>query len=416
MKTLKKITAMLLAVVLVVVGGATAFASSADQTMVWNMYGEEFTVDYIGEITSENFAISAQGDGNEYVYYTYDAEESGYYMVTYGWYPVDDCNVAETIVNGEVTECKEAAYFDAGDDVIQIFYLEDGINYICFDRYFEGDDSVASIEFMGEEITDVILEEGALDDLIIDCDILAYEYEEGFEWWCDAEIVFSSGKSIAQENLYLCFEMNDPLAEGEISLTLDILGFTKEFTATAVEFDSIVTDVIIVDSEECTTVEQYYDGSINTDNITGRTIKVTFADGTSATTTAEYNYAEITFPNGRTYGFDVYYSLEDDGEYYCNVAFYTYEDLIVCASYVCETVDAGCSGNGEVLNDNISYPFDYAIMNFFENILNLDYATTIGEAIYVISETFGEMAVDYEYAFANLFQQLVNYLVRVIFA
>ena len=84
-------------------------------------------------------------------------------MVTYGWYPVDDCNVAETIVNGEVTECKEAAYFDAGDDIIQIFYLEDGINYICFDRYFEGDDSVASIEFMGEEITDVILEEGCFD-------------------------------------------------------------------------------------------------------------------------------------------------------------------------------------------------------------------------------------------------------------
>lgn len=415
MKTLKKVLAVLLAAAVVVMGGATAFASSDNQTLDWDTMYEDFTADYVGEITAKNFAISEQGDGNEFVYYTFDADESGYYMVTYDWYPVDDCIIAETLTNGKVTESKESEVISSNDIVTEVFYLEDGINYICFDRYFDGEDSYASIEFLGAEIEDIIIDEDTLQDLLVDVDILEYEYEEGFVWWTDTVIKFSSGKTISSEDMELVFDMNNPVAEGEISLTLNYLDFSKDFTATAVEFESIFADAEIVEIDDCTTVEEYYDGSINTNKVEGATLKVTFTDGTTATGTVYDSYASITFPNGRDYYFAVYYSFEDDGNYYCNIAFETAEDIIECKSYVCETVDADCAGNGDILNENITYPFDYASYNFLMNLLNLDYTSTIGEVIYVLSATFGEMAIDYEYAFTNLFMQLTNYLVRVIF-
>lgn len=413
MKTLKKTLAILLAAVIVITGGAFAFAESAPTLIEWEFedvdteetYKEEFL--YVGEAKEGTFVIKEMKE-YENVYYTFNVTKAGYYVITYNWYPVDWCAVAETYENGKVTGEREYFATDSNGDVALVYYLEEGINYIGFNLYEEdSSDSYASIEFLGAEITDVKFDESEIQELLIGAEIFEYEYEEGFYWWSDTEIVFGDGKTISLPDYQLVFEMGAPLEKGEIELTLKVLDYSKTYVVTAYEITDVVSGARVVE-EEAKKAEIYYNGSINYDKLDGMTLEVEFVNGEKVTAPINYSIVDVPFPNGKTFGFEVYYSAETDDEIYIIISAPYGEKVI--SQEKCETTEASKESNKEALKNNISFAFDWIGYNFSLNIYNIAYAGSVGEIIAAFFYAIGESFTDTQWAFSNLFTQLMAYI------
>lgn len=408
MKSLKKVMAALLAAVIVITGGAFAFAANAETVIEWE-YNEEYVFEalYAGEATEGTFTVKEM-DEYESVYYTFNAEKAGYYTITFDWYPVDYCLVAETYEDGKATGDREYLFSEDGDNYVNMYYFDEGVNYICFDLY-ENDsyDSYAEIEFVGEKITNVIFDEEEIDTLLIDAEIYEYEYEEGFIWWTEAEIVFDTGKTLSYDDIELVFDMKNPLEKGEVELTLNVFDYSKDYVVTAYEITDVITDARVVE-ESSKEVEILYDGTINDEKLDGMTLEITFSNGEKVTAPIEYTGAGIEFPNGKTFWFEVYYSSEAEDEIYINVTFpYNGETFL---HEKCEKTEASKEANKETLKENISYPFEISSLIFAWDLSELEYAGTIGGIISVIFGAFGDAAANYEWAFSNMFTELMAYI------
>lgn len=409
MKSLKKAMAALLAVVIVITGGAFAFAENAETVITWEA-NEDYSFDALlaGEAIEGTFTIKAMEE-YENVYYTFDAEKAGYYTITFDWYPVDFSYVAETFEEGKAYGERENYIFSDDGEAVALYYLDEGINYIGFNLYSSDSyDSYAKIDFIGEEITDVVFDETEIESLLIGTEIYEYEYEEGFYWGTVFEIEFDNSKTVTFYDNALIFDMKNPLEAGEVELTLNVFEYSKDYVVTAYEITDVISSVSIVE-ESSKEVEILYDGSINHEKLHGMTLEITFADGKKATSPIDYGYADVEFPNGKMFYFEIYYNDWTDENIYLDIVF-PGENEEVFYHEKCEVIDASKEANKEALKENISWPFEFSGMIFQWNLMALDYAETFGQMISILFAAFGDAAVNYETAFSNLFTQLISYI------
>lgn len=411
MKSLKKVLAALLAAVIVITGGAFAFAADTDTVIEWNIEDADFTFNalYAGEAKEGNFIVKAMEEYED-VYYTFNAEKAGYYTITFDWYPVDYCLVAETYADGKASGDRENLVDNDGQKVVNTYYLDAGVNYICFNLYEEdSSDSYAEIEFLGEEITNIIFDETEIETLLIGTEIYEYEYEDGFYWVTDIEIEFDSNKKIAYDYFELVFDMKAPLEKGEVELTLNFMNYSKDYVVTAYEITDVVSSARVVE-ESSKKVEILYNGAINADRLDGMTLEVTFTNGEKATGAIESGYADIKFPNGKTFYFEVYYNnYETDGEI-CLEVLFPNEDGDVFLHQTCEKIEASKDANKEAFKENVAFPFELSWLIFQWDISEISNATSIGEVLAVIFATMSDSAYYTEWAFNNLFTQLFAYI------
>lgn len=414
MKTLKKTAAVILAALIVITGGAFAFADSAKTVIEWEL-GEDYVVEalYVGEAKEGTFTIKAMEEYED-VYYTFNAEKAGYYSITFEWYPVDYGYVAESYENGRATGDREYIATGDLDKVTYVYYFDEGVNYIGFNLYeMDSSDSYAEIKFLGEEITNVKFDESEIAELIIDVEILDYEYEEGFRWWTTVEFEFSSSKTISFDDYELVFEMKAPLEKGEVELTLNIFDYSKDYVVTACEITDIISGVRVVE-ESGKQAEIMYDGFVNGEKLDGMTLEVTFANGEKETAVIEYGTAYMIFPNGREYLFEVYYSYEEDDEIYLVISFPTAEESKILAHEKCEKTEASKETNRDALKENIKAPFEWAEWFFQWGIEDVLYAESFGEMISGLFGVFSGTASNYGYAIRNVFTQILAYLAYTV--
>lgn len=308
-KTLKAIFAAALAVIMLI-PGISVFA--ANDTLVWDFYGDEYIYDYAGEITLGTTEVPE--DASDFIWYSFDVQEEGFYYIHFNqenmnaWFGIPESFEGNTAYN-------EAEFIRQSDENADgsIYYLEAGKTLVGFDLFYLGENAAFETEYLGNEITEVKPQY----DLIYGYDIYGYEYmginevemEAGFD------LTFSGGKTI--ELYYLCGTSDSALVSGENTVKVKIYDKEYETAVNVYYVEDYVESVELSNIEKYLYVYEYYN-EIDYEYPRFETIKVTFKDGSTYTVQINED-GVITLPNGRSVSFFLNYSETDIGNYYFDI-------------------------------------------------------------------------------------------------
>ncbi|MBQ3005969.1 MAG: hypothetical protein IJD78_00240 [Clostridia bacterium] len=285
MKKAKSVIAAMLAVIMTVCMIPFASALEVGDTITWtydNTDGMEYA--YAGNLFASN-------EITDYGVYTYSPRSSGYYLIESEY---DSFFVAETfdITEGkahELRDCIESTdrekiyYFDESEDI--------AIAAFCY--------GTLEIEYYGAGISEIIMANDMLDNLIINCDIPANSAE--FSLYADATVVFDSGKSVKTE--VIDFETADGsnIKEGENEVNAVVLGEKFAFTMTACRAAEIVKSMSLTNSDNYAYIYEDYKGFYNGKDIVDEKIEVTFANGEILSCPYSGGFRRADFCNDRSY-------------------------------------------------------------------------------------------------------------------
>lgn len=300
-KTFKKTIAFILAFVLSF-GSVTAFAAEEDKTLNWDIYngGYIYEFEYAGNFSGDKLVVDDGLEGQEYIeYYEIDILQAGYYVVSIkrisGY---SNILFPERIENGtaygeaenkylgeenenEICTFNYLYYFSAGENVM-------GLNYS--DAAFE-----IGIEFVDESVTDIEFADGAFSG-VFGYDILEDSGNgDMLATGVDATIVFSSGKEIELNTVFV-IEPENTLVKGENAADVIFFNHREPVTVTIFEITDYIKSVEFKNPESIT-VKKYFNGDNGMIEFNGgEEFVVMFTDGTIVNTN---NY--VTLPNGKEY-------------------------------------------------------------------------------------------------------------------
>lgn len=395
-KTIKTTVAMLLALILAC-GSLTAFASTPAD-IEWNFWDAESNTvySYAGEIVVGADAIDVRGsdseENEEYIYYTFEAEETGYYVVKTNdqcW-----CGIPEKYENGVYLNTKD--YTSADDFTTRIYYLEEGEYIIGFDVYYEVQE-VVGIEFFGD-VVNIDYNEEIMKDLIVENNIYKNEYEEDeHDYWLDAEFLtveFENGSDITREYTTILVYTDEELVKGEYEVEIGIYGipYRQKATITVVDVRDIVAKVELEDLELYTDLAYYFDGNSYNSATGTEDLVITYTDGTTEVVEDFDGWAWLD----KNIGVESYYDTNEDG-YWC------YFIVVAGAEYVKEIcTERDATGMENILMyhainmSRISGTFDWMGI-YFRNIFR---AESISDAFDNLGYFFTESTSDWLYTFA----------------
>ncbi|MBQ2903466.1 MAG: hypothetical protein IJE48_03625 [Clostridia bacterium] len=288
MKKAKSVIAAMLAVIMAVCMIPFASALEVGDTITWtydNTDGMEYA--YAGTLFASN-EMTNEGD---YSVYSYSPRSSGYYSIEseYGsFFVAETFDITEGKAH-ELRDCIESTdrekiyYFDESEDI--------AIAAFCY--------GTLEIEYYGAGISEIIMANDMLDNLIINCDIPANSAE--FSLFADATVVFDSGKSVKTE--VIDFETADGsnIKEGENEVNAVVLGEKFAFTMTACRVAEIVKSMSLTNSDNYAYIYEDYKGFYNGKDIVDEKIEVTFANGEILSCPYSGGFRRADFCNGRSY-------------------------------------------------------------------------------------------------------------------
>lgn len=374
MKKSKKIIAAMLAVIMAVCMIPAASALEIGDTVTWTFdHTDEMEYAYAGNLFATN---TITNENNWPEVYTYSPDNSGYYSVEFpsGYY-----FVAETfdITKGKAHEYRE--YIESTDGEVKIYYFNENED-IVIGAYSYVQGGALDIEYYGAEISDVIMANDMLDNLIIDCDIPANSNE--FSLFANATVVFDSGKTIKTE--VVDFETADgsDVKEGENQVNAVILGKEFAYTMTAYNANKFVKSMSLTNSGNYTYLYEDYKGFYNGKDITDEYIEVTFTDGKSIACPYNGDFRKADFCNGRSYYVFARYndyaeSLEVGFASEVN-ATAQHDNCCVVTIYNCEKVEGDVDHN-------------LAMLEYYFDLLREDFAmsgSSLPALFYALKEVF----------------------------
>jgi len=378
-KTLKSIVAAILALV-VLLCSMPAFAAEEGETVKW--YGTCSRSDEYycaGEL--EEGKVEFNEDIPDSIFYTFDAAEEGYYLLTRenGWLAFfepqeikSDGYYGEKYGEVNIGIISETGHF------ADLYYLEEG-EHIFGVTYGEGTASPSSLAecggfsfgYCGKEVVDLGFDEYALNDYIIDT-IRWDEYsgvESGYPYYLymsGVSVIFEPEKTVTVDRNAFSLVSQEELKEGANNFTIRFLGYEENVTITAYPLSHFIESAELSNVEKNLDVMFYYDGSFKPSEIfEGEHVTVTFTDGTKKECVIDvYNSAEIEFDNGRIYTIDVGYAsnFDDPKNPGCSIYIqFSYEDII--GNYVCNVKQVSDKENLEWLMDKIELNTKWEIEN-----------------------------------------------------
>ncbi|MBQ3045941.1 MAG: hypothetical protein IJD49_08325 [Clostridia bacterium] len=385
-KTMKSIIAATLALVMLLCS-VPAFAAGADETVKWYWWEDNYH-EYHYEGVLEEGTVEFGKDTPEYIYYTFDAQEEGYYLMTEEneWL---GAIMPEEIKNGsfygEIYCDEHIGKIAETGDFASLWYLEEGEHIIGF--YLGGGTGSPStlaecggfsLEYCGKEITDLEFDENSLDGLVIDYDLCFNEHSgrEDEYHMSDVDgvtVTFSGGKSITvDDNGYYVYPQGE-IKEGVNEFEVDFLGYKENITVIAYSLSHYIKSAELNNVEKYTDIKMLYDCNYEYNgDFSGETVTVTFADGTKKNYVLdEFNGAEIKLDNGRKYYIDVYYTFNLT-ECDLHISFGFYETL---CKYECNVEQASFKENLEWFKFNIEHGTYWNVRNIreaFNNIFDVD--------------------------------------------
>lgn len=283
-KTIRAAVAMLIAII-IACGSMTAFAATpADIQCNLTDADEPTTYAYAGELTvgGDAVKISAKEDNN-HVYFTFEAEEEGYYRISStdcsfdgGWF-----TVPEKYENGVYLGSKDCLSGNGYTE--RFFYLEKGKHVTCINFDMISKDEF-EVDYVGE-IVDFVCDDGEVRNLILGYDIGAYNDGNGkICYYFSSSVVykFSSGESFGIDWADVSIYTDKKLEHGEyeVEVGLDSVNFRKKTTLNIVDITKVISKVEMTNVEKYTVLKQYYDNEVEYSPFESETLTVTYEDGT----------------------------------------------------------------------------------------------------------------------------------------
>lgn len=394
-KTLKSVLAVMLAAIMAFGGFAAFAADEPENTIEWDYYGDTIYLEHAGELTEGKNAVACDTDEG-YFYFTFTAENAGFYEISYNYYDMDGyIFVPETYSNGKAYNENIGFWFEHEEDLSStLYYFEKGEQIIGMFIFYANAESIEiTVEYYGENIKSVTTSE-----LIKGEDVYFYsDYDTAYvEIFSDITVTFSNDKAIECSELY-CTSDADELIKGENTVTTQICGKNFDFVIDVAFITDYISDIEINNIEDYLFVTEYY----NTYDYIypyGEKATVTFTDGTKKDFV--FGEDEITLPNGKEVWPDVYFSVDNgDAKLIVNIA---ETDL---KSYECEKDNAPLGDNWATLvwrNANslkdMSYYFRRAIATIL-SCYSLEELAAYGldDAAYYLSISF--------YSFTEIFSE-----------
>lgn len=359
MKKAKSFIAAMLAVIMAVCMIPFASALEAGDTVTWTFdHTDEMEYTYAGRLFATN-KITNEEHYTEV--YSFNADKSGYYSVEieYG-----DFMVAETFdsAEGKAHEYRECICSASENE--EVYYF-DASETVAIGAYSYEKDGALNIEYYGAEISEIVMANDMLDNLIIDCDIPANSAE--FSLFADATVVFDSGKSIKTE--VIDFEITDGkrVKEGENKVNAVVLGEEFAYTMTACRAAAVVKSMSLTNSGNYTYIYEDFKGFYRGMDITDEYIEVTFADGKSLACPYNGDFRRADFCNGRSYNVFARYNdyartLELGFASEVN-ATASHDQCYVVTSYGCEIIEGDIDHNLAMLEEYNQLWIDAAGLN-----------------------------------------------------
>lgn len=399
-KTMKSIIAATLALVMLLCS-VPAFAAEPAETVKWYWWEDNYhEYHYEGEL--KEGTVEFDKDTPEFIYYTFEAQEEGYYLMSLEneWL---GAIMPEEIKNGcfygEIYSDEHIGKIAGTDSFATLWHVEKGEYIIGF---FVGGGTGSpstiaecggfSIEYCGKEVTDLSFEESSLENLILDCDLRFDEYsgKENAYYMFDidgVEITFDAGKVVAVDDNGYSLISKNTIKEGTNDFTVTFLGYEEDISVTAYDLAHFVKSAELSNPEKYTDIKMFYNGDYQyNDDFSGETVMITLADDSKITCELdEFGYAKITLDNGREYFIDVYYSFNwTECDLY--ISFDYYGDTL--GKYECNVEQASVKENSEALKNNIEHGtyweisrIKYAICDIFESASALELMDSINDFI-----------------------------------
>ncbi len=359
MKKAKSFIAAMLAVIMAVCMIPFASALEAGDTVTWTFdHTDEMEYTYAGRLFATNKIT------NEDYYpevYTFNADKSGYYSVEIGY---GDFFVAETFdfTEGKAHEYRECIYSVSGNE--EVYYF-DASETVAIGVYSYEKGGELNIEYYGAEISEIIMANDMLDNLIIDCDIPANSAE--FSLFANATVVFDSGKSVKTEVIDFETADGENVKEGENEVNAVVLGEEFAYTMTACRAAAVVKSMSLTNSGNYTYIYEDFKGFYRGMDITDEYIEVTFADGKSLACPYNGDFRRADFCNGRSYNVFARYNdyartLELGFASEVN-ATASHDQCYVVTSYGCEIIEGDIDHNLAMLEEYNQLWIDAAGLN-----------------------------------------------------
>ncbi len=400
-KTIRAIIAALLAA-LMAIGCTTAFAAETDGELFWNYYDSEYYYDYAGELSLGENTVTVPED-SYYLYFVFNAEESGFYTIGFTDYAFDGwIGVPESVVDGVAFDEADYLYHKTESNFTRLtFRFKKGENIIGIDFESIFKNKTLEIVYEGREIESVSVN----DSLLLNRDI--YSYEGYCEIHANTIVTFTSGTTITLG--YLEGLVKKDLQKGENTVEFSLFGEDINLTVDVYLISDIVENVEISNIEDYLNAKIYYDGYEGYYPI-DETFTFTFKDG--STQNFVFSYEDDNFiilPDGtKAY---VYLTTEKtDDEIILNVMIADY----VVRAYECNESKASSDENFANLLSNANYNFNRASRYFRYAFIAILECGSFGEFV----EYGAGASADYIgysiRAFLDIFEEIFSFISFVI--
>lgn len=284
-RTIKTAVAMLLAII-IACGSMVAFAATpADIQCNLTDADETLTYAYAGNLTVDgDSAVISAKENNKYVYFTFEAEEEGYYKISSNSCSFDDgwfC-VPERYEDGVYYGVTQGV--SGNDFTDEYVYLEKGEHIVCINFYWLNED-VFKVEYVGE-LVGVKFDDEDVRKLVLGSNIWE-EYDKNGELYyffsSSVEFEFSSGDKFVIDYADVKAYSAKELEHGENEVEIEVYGLVERIATkiNVVDVTKLISKIEMTNVEDYTTLKYYYNYNIDFPSVENETLTVTYTDGTT---------------------------------------------------------------------------------------------------------------------------------------
>lgn len=253
-------------------------------------------IDYKGKLQTGRNHLTFEGD--DFIYYvSYYADKPGYYRFT-GDYEsrAAYCRVSLPMYDASDGTINEFADGEGTYKDGFVYYLEKGENTLVIEKgiRYEGKESYVDVEYLGEEIAEIVFDENKVNNVVlgydeyIEGDIFVWQKQEGIDDGLYAnifplKIVFTDGTECDLGNCELTYRVKEgELKEGKNTAIFTLWGETYEKEIILRPVTDYVKEIEVDNIDEFIYAEIGEDGYVY-DKPEEIIMTVTYADGSKET-------------------------------------------------------------------------------------------------------------------------------------
>lgn len=412
-KFFKALLALSLSLI-IALGSVSAFAAEVKDSIKW----DDIEYTFASTLVEGKNTVTVPQD--ESIYYSFNAEKAGYYLLTYSWNDFSVFYASQNIENGIFAEEMQSIYIDTEsadfDTDSLLFFFEEGETvFTTYAWYDDGSDKSSDIviEFYGETVSDIDFK-GGIDYFLVPYYNIDEYYEEDSSYpdyvysfeGDDTQIIFDEDKTLSTPYCTLICSSKTEITEGEYEVDVYFGNETFKKTVSVYPVSKEITKIEVADIENYLAAAEAYNGNIIY-NFDGMELTLTYADGHTETVTVEGGeWMGIDLLNGNPHYFplDYYYFREDDGVKFCVTL--AGEEYI---NAECTLREATKRENRQHLNYRVYEILNDTFWDIKYNFYEVSWAENLWDFAVCLRRAVFNLADELFYAFENIAEEYFEY-------